>query len=577
MRASKYLLSTLKEAPAEAVVVSHKLMVRAGYIRKIANGLYTWMPTGLRVLNKVTSIIREEMNKAGAIELTMPVVQPAELWQESGRWEHYGPELCRFKDRHDAECVLGPTHEEVITSLVRNEVSSYRQLPINLYQFQTKFRDEIRPRFGVMRSREFVMKDAYSFHMDRESLGETYEDMYRAYSNSFSRMGLDFRAVRADTGSIGGSSSHEFQVLANSGEDLIAFSTESDFAANIELTEALAPTEERKAPAKSLEKVATPGCHSVDDVAQFLKADTNSVAKTMVVLGECEEGQTAPVIAMVLRGNHELNEVKAEKIAGVAKPLTLASDEQIEKALGCHPGSIGPVGFKGRIIVDRSAAVMSDFICGANEDGFHLAGTNWDRDVQNYEVMDLRNVEEGDPSPDGNGTIVLKRGIEVGHIFQLGKKYSEAMRCTALNSEGKAVTLEMGCYGIGVTRVVAAAIEQNHDEHGIKLPRNIAPFDVSLIPMNMKKNPDVAEYCEKLYAKLCEQNLDTLFDDREERPGVMFADHELIGVPAQIVVGSKALATGKVELKNRITGVKSEVSSAELLANPKAAIDAIFA
>ncbi len=567
MRTSKYLLSTLKEAPADAVVESHKLMVRAGYIRKLANGLYTWMPTGLKVLQKVEKIIREEMNRAGAVELNMPVVQPAELWQESGRWEHYGPELCRFKDRHNVDFVLGPTHEEVITSIVRNEIDSYRQLPINLYQIQTKFRDEIRPRFGVMRGREFVMKDAYSFHMDKESLKETYQDMYDAYHRIFERMGLDFRAVQADTGSIGGSSSHEFQVLADSGEDLIAFSTKSRFAANIELTEAVAPNEEKGAATKELTKVSTPNCHSVDEVATFLGTSADTIAKTLMVLGEpADDKSEAPIIAIVLRGNHQLNEVKAEKIPGVMSPLTFATDEQIAKAAnGCHPGSLGPVGYNGRVIVDRAAAVMSDFFCGANEDGFHYSGVNWDRDVSNYEVLDVRNVEEGDPSPDGEGTITLKRGIEVGHIFQLGKKYSEAMNCSVLNDEGKPVTLEMGCYGIGVTRVVAAAIEQHHDEHGITIPAQIAPFDVAIIPMNMQKSAEVAEYCEKLYQELQNAGYDVLFDDRKERPGVMFADAELIGVPKMIIVGAKTLANGNVELKDRKTGEKQEVSKDEVL------------
>ena len=565
MRTSRYLLSTLKETPSEAVVESHKLMLRAGYIRKLANGLFTWLPTGLKVLNKVTAIIREEMNRAGAIELVMPVVQPAELWQESGRWEHYGPELCRFKDRHDVDFVLGPTHEEIITNLVKNEISSYKQLPINLYQIQTKFRDEIRPRFGVMRGREFIMKDAYSFHTDRESLDKTYQDMYQAYCNAFSRMGLDFRPVQADTGSIGGSSSHEFQVLADSGEDLIAFSTESNFAANIELTEALSPAGERPKGTAELKKVSTPGCHSVDEVAQFLKQPSEKVAKTLLVMGEKNGDEEAPVVALVLRGNHELNEVKAEKIDGIAKPLTFATDEQIFKAAGCHAGSIGPVGFKGRIIVDRTAAYLCDFISGGNEDGTHYTGTNWDRDVPDYEIADLRNVEEGDPSPDGKGTIVLKRGIEVGHIFQLGRKYSEAMNCTVLNEEGKNVILEMGCYGIGVTRVVAAAIEQHHDEYGIALPPQIAPFDLAVIPMNMHKTPEVKDFCERLYAELEKQNYDVYFDDRNERPGVMFADAELIGIPFQIVVGAKNLANNTVEFKNRITGEKSMISTDNLM------------
>ncbi len=556
MRTSNYMLSTLKESPSDAVVESHKLMIRAGYIRKLSSGLYTWLPTGLRVLHKVENIIRQEMNKAGALELSMPVVQPAELWQESGRWEHYGPELCRFKDRHKVDFVLGPTHEEVITSLVRYEISSYKQLPINLYQIQTKFRDEIRPRFGVMRGREFVMKDAYSFHMDKPSLDETYKKMYNAYCAAFNRMGLFFRAVQADTGSIGGSSSHEFQVLADSGEDLIAFSTESDFAANIELTEAVPPKEPRANPTRDLSKVATPDSHTIDEVSAFLKVDPQTIAKTLLVKGE----QDGEVVALILRGDHELNEVKAEKITGVASPLSFAEDEDIMKVCHCHAGSLGPVGFRGRIVVDRAAAQLSDFVCGANEDGYHFCGTNWDRDVAKYEVADLRNVVEGDPSPDGKGTITLKRGIEVGHIFQLGRKYSEAMNCTVLNAEGKSVVLEMGCYGIGVTRVVAAAIEQHHDEFGITLPKQIAPFEVALVPMNMHKSPEVMEYCEKLYQQLLDQGIDVLYDDRAERPGVMFADAELIGVPAMIIVGAKNLAKGTVEIKDRYSGQKQEVA-----------------
>lgn len=561
MRTSNYMLSTLKESPSEAVVESHKLMIRAGYIRKLASGLYTWLPTGLRVLHKVENIIREEMNKAGALELSMPVVQPAELWQESGRWDHYGPELCRFNDRHNANFVLGPTHEEVITSLVRNEIVSYKQLPINLYQIQTKFRDEIRPRFGVMRGREFIMKDAYSFHMDRMSLDQTYKDMYNAYTAAFTRMGLFFRAVQADTGSIGGSSSHEFQVLADSGEDLIAFSTESDFAANIELTEALAPEEKRKEPSAELARVSTPGVHTIEEVSAFLRVKPENIAKTLLVKGE----QQDEIIALILRGDHELNEVKAEKINGVAAPLTFASDEDVEKICGCHGGSLGPVGFRGRIVVDRSAAILSDFVCGANCDDFHYTGANWDRDITSYEIADLRNVVEGDPSPDGKGVITLKRGIEVGHIFQLGRKYSEAMNCTVLNDEGKSVILEMGCYGIGVTRVVAAAIEQHHDEHGITLPKQIAPFDLALVPMNMHKSPEVKEYCEKLYRELTDAGIDVLFDDRAERPGVMFADAELIGIPEMIIVGAKNLAAGIVEIKDRYSGEKKEIASGEIV------------
>ncbi|MGL5285936.1 MAG: proline--tRNA ligase [Aeromonas sp.] len=566
MRTSNYLLSTLKETPSDAEVVSHQLMLRAGMIRKLASGMYTWLPTGLRVLKKVENIIREEMNNAGAIEISMPVVQPAELWQESGRWDQYGPELCRLADRNNRPFVLGPTHEEVVTHLVRYEVNSYKQLPLNLYQIQTKFRDEVRPRFGIMRGREFLMKDAYSFHIDKPSLVETYEKMHAAYCASFSRMGLDFRPVQADTGSIGGTGSHEFQVLAESGEDLIAFSDSSDYAANIEMAEALAPVGERPAATAALTKVATPNVHTIDEVSAFLNVAPSQVAKTLLVLGEENEQGQQPVVALVLRGDHELNDVKAEKVAGIAKPLTFANDEQIKAAAGCDAGSIGPVGFQGRVVIDRSAAHLADFVCGANETGFHLTGTNWDRDVQGYEVADIRNVVEGDPSPCGNGTLLIKRGIEVGHIFQLGTKYSEAMKATVLNEDGKSVIMEMGCYGIGVTRVVAAAIEQNNDQYGIIWPDAIAPFEVAVIPMNMHKSVRVAELAERFYSELKAAKVDVLFDDRKERPGVMFADMELIGVPHAIVIGERGLDNGVVEYKCRRTGEKQEVAIDEIVA-----------
>ena len=573
MRTSQYLLSTLKETPSDAEVISHQLMLRAGMIRKLASGLYNWLPTGLRVLKKVENIVREEMNRAGAVEVSMPVVQPAELWQESGRWEQYGPELCRLTDRHDRPFVLGPTHEEVITHLVRYEVSSYKQLPLNLYQIQTKFRDEVRPRFGVMRGREFLMKDAYSFHIDKASLVETYGKMHAAYCAAFSRMGLDFRPVQADTGSIGGTGSHEFQVLAESGEDLIAFSTASDYAANIEMAEAVAPAGARPAASAALTTVDTPNVHTIDEVCAFFNVAASQVAKTLLVLGDADEQGQQAVVALVLRGDHELNEVKAEKLAGIAQPLTFASDEQIKAAAGCDAGSIGPVGFAGRIVVDRSAAHLADFICGANVTGKHLTGANWDRDIASYEVADIRNVVEGDPSPCGQGTLLLKRGIEVGHIFQLGTKYSEAMKATVLNEAGKATIMEMGCYGIGVSRVVAAAIEQNYDDAGIIWPDAIAPFEVAIIPMNMHKSHRVAELAERFYTELKAAGVDVLFDDRKERPGVMFADMELIGIPHAIIIGERGIDNGVVEYKQRRGGEKSEVAIDEIVATVRAKLN----
>ncbi|WP_024872760.1 proline--tRNA ligase [Tolumonas lignilytica] len=570
MRTSQYLLSTLKETPNDAEVISHQLMLRAGMIRKLASGLYTWLPTGLRVLHKVENIVREEMNKAGAIEISMPVVQPAELWQESGRWEQYGPELCRLTDRHERPFVLGPTHEEVVTALVRYEVNSYKQLPLNLYQIQTKFRDEVRPRFGVMRGREFTMKDAYSFHLDKESLVETYGKMHQAYCNIFSRMGLDFRPVLADTGSIGGTGSHEFHVLANSGEDLIAFSTESDYAANVEMAEALAPAGERAAPTKTATKIATPNAHTIAEVSDYLKVPEQQTIKTLLVKADEEAQGNNAVIALVLRGDHELNEIKAEKIAGVAAPLTFASEEEIRAVAGCDAGSIGPQNLQCRVIVDRSAAHLADFVCGANENDFHMTGMNWDRDIQNYEVADIRNVVEGDPSPCGKGTLLLKRGIEVGHIFQLGTKYSEAMNATVLNEAGKATIMEMGCYGIGVTRVVAAAIEQNFDDRGIIWTDAIAPFQVVIIPMNMHKSHRVQELAERFYNELQAAGVEVLLDDRKERPGVMFADMELIGIPHSIVIGERGIDNGVVEYKYRRSGEKSEIAIDEIVAKLKA-------
>ncbi len=547
MRTSQFPLQTVKETPAEAEIASHQLMLRAGMIRKLAAGLYTWLPLGLRVLRKVETIVREEMDRSGALELFMPAVQPAELWQESGRWEKYGPELLRISDRHNREFCFGPTHEEIITDLARNELQSYKQLPVNYYQIQTKFRDEIRPRFGVMRAREFLMKDAYSFHADQESLQQTYDTMYATYSRIFERCGLMFRAVQADTGSIGGNASHEFHVLAESGEDAIAFSTESDYAANLELAEALAPAGGRPAPQAKMQTVDTPGQHSIDEVSAFLNVDAAQCLKTLIVHG-AEEGS---LVALVLRGDHELNPIKAEKLESVAEPLTMAGDDEIKAAIGCSVGSIGPVGIDIPYIVDRSAATLSDFVCGANLDDKHLTGVNWERDVEPGQVADLRNVQEGDPSPDGNGSITIARGIEVGHIFQLGQRYSEAMNATVLDQNGRAQIMTMGCYGIGVSRVVAAAIEQNHDDKGIIWPAAIAPFQVALLPMKMTKSHRVREAVERLYNELIDAGIDVLMDDRDVRPGFMFADMELIGIPHRVVVGEKGLDEGTVEYRGR--------------------------
>ena len=559
MRTSQYLLSTLKETPANAEVISHQLMLRAGLVRNLASGLYTWLPTGLKVLRKVENIVREEMERAGALEVLMPMVQPADLWEESGRWDDYGPELLRLKDRHNRPFVLGPTHEEVITKLVANEISSYKQLPLNVYQVQSKFRDEIRPRFGIMRGREFLMKDAYSFHLTDECLEKTYQIMFDAYCRIFDRLGLDYRPVIADTGSIGGEASHEFHVLAESGEDDIAFSDASDFAANIEKAEALAPTGERPAATQELTEVSTPSVKSIEDVANFLKVDVKATAKTLLVLGEEVKGQPTPVIALVLRGDHQLNEIKAEHLSLVATPLTFASDEQILAAAGCDAGSIGPVGLSIPVIVDRSAAHLADFVCGANKNDVHFTGANWDRDCAEYTVADIRNVVEGDPSPCGSGNIIIKRGIEVGHIFQLGQKYAEAMNCGVLTEQGKNKTLTMGCYGIGVSRIVAAAIEQNHDKYGIKWPAAIAPYQVAIVPMNMAKSARVKETAEAMYEQLQQAGIEVIFDDRKERPGVMFADHELIGTPLLLVIGERNLDNQELEVKNRITGEKSMI------------------
>ncbi|MCJ8510867.1 proline--tRNA ligase [Acinetobacter lwoffii] len=568
MRASRFLFATLRETPNDAEVISHQLMLRAGMIRKLASGLYTWLPMGVRVLNKVEAIVREEMDKVGSLQVYMPVTQPASLWEESGRYVQYGPELLRFNDRHGNPFVLGPTHEEVITDLARNELKSYKQLPANFYQVQTKFRDEIRPRFGVMRSREFIMKDAYSFHANQESLQQTYDDMYAAYCKIFTRLGLDFRPVQADTGSIGGSGSHEFHVLASSGEDDIAFSTESDYAANIEMAEAVL-VGERAAPTQELKRVDTPNQKTIADVSAFLGTNPAHSVKALLVQGVAtEEGQDAPVVALFLRGDHELNEIKAEKHPLIAAPLTFATEEQLQ-ALGLTAGFVGPQGLveKGvSVIVDLAASVLSDFVAGANAADQHATGVNWERDAQFTEVYDLRNVVEGDPSPDGKGTLQIKRGIEVGHIFQLGQKYSEALGCKVLGEDGKPFTVTMGCYGIGVTRVVASAIEQNFDEKGIIWPTAIAPFEVAIVPMNAHKSPRTMEAAEALYAELQAAGFDVLLDDRNERPGVKFSDLELTGIPHRIVIGEKGLDAGTFEYKGRRDAESVNISKEELLA-----------
>lgn len=550
MRASQYLIATLKENPTDAVVVSHQLMLRAGMIRKLASGLYTWLPMGLRTLRKVETIIREEMDKSGAQEVLMPAIQPAELWQETGRWFQYGGELLRVKDRHERDFCVGPTHEEVITDLARNELNSYKQLPCNFYQIQTKFRDETRPRFGVMRAREFIMKDAYSFHANQASLQETYDVMYDTYSRIFNRLGLNFRAVLADTGSIGGASSHEFHVLADSGEDDIAFSSDSDYAANVEMAEAIAPATPRPAASAVMAKVATPAQHSIEEVTAFLNVAASQVLKTLIVNGATKE---APVVALCLRGDHELNDIKAQKHPLVADPLTFASEADVITATGAKPGSVGPVGLNIPVIVDRSAAVMANFVCGANEDGQHLTGVNWERDASVTEIADLRNVVEGDPSPCGKGTLSIKRGIEVGHIFQLGNKYSGALNAKVLDENGKEIVMTMGCYGIGVSRVVAAAIEQNYDERGIIWPDAIAPFKVAIVQLDAQKSEEVAKVSEALYNSLRAAGVDVLLDDRDKKtsPGVKFADMELMGIPHRVVISARGLEKGTTEYKAR--------------------------
>jgi len=559
MRVSRFLLSTVRETPAEAETISHQLMLRAGMIRKLAAGVYSWLPLGLRVLRKVEGIVREEMNRAGAQEVLMPAVQPAELWQESGRWEKYGPELLRLKDRHQREFCIGPTHEEVITDLMRREIKSYRQLPANFYQIQMKFRDEIRPRFGVMRAREFLMKDAYSFHIDDASLRETYNVMHETYTRIFKRVGLEFRPVAADTGSIGGNASHEFHVLADSGEDSIAICNQCAYAANIELAQALPSLGKRAAGTKPMQTVDTPGRHTIEDVSQFLKVNPQQTLKTLLVKG------TGGVIALVLRGDHELNVIKAEKLPQVAKPLMFVTPGEVELAAGCEPGSIGPVGLKITVIADESAARLSDFVCGANVSGKHLINANWTRDLPEPIVADIRNVLAGDPCPNSQeqkcqGTLTLTRGIEVGHIFQLGTRYSESMQATVLNEAGNSVLMPMGCYGIGVSRVVAAAIEQNHDNNGIIWPDSIAPFHIALVPIGYRKSDKVRDTVDKLYSELVHAGYDVLLDDRDERPGVIFADMDLIGIPHRIVIGDKGIAKSVAEYKGRRDAAPREVA-----------------
>ncbi|MBN9421191.1 MAG: proline--tRNA ligase [Candidatus Accumulibacter sp. 66-26] len=565
MRTSQFFLSTLKEAPSDAEIVSHKLMLRAGLIKRLAGGIYTWMPVGLRVLRKVENIVREEMDRAGAVELLMPAVVPAELWQETERWEKYGPELLRFKDRHQRDFVIGPTHEEVITDVVRKDVKSYRQLPLHLYQVQTKFRDEIRPRFGVMRGREFLMKDGYSFHANFADLQREYGKMHETYCRIFSRLGLKFRPVAADTGSIGGTGSHEFHVLADSGEDALAYCPTSDYAANVELAEALAPTATRGAPSAAMEKLATPGKTKCEDVAAFLKLPLAQMVKAIAIVRELPENDPARFALILLRGDHDLNEIKAQKVVG---EFRFARDEEILAALGCKPGYIGPVGAGAiPVFADRAVAVLSDFICGANEAGFHLGGVNFGRDLpEPAAVADLRNVIAGDPSPDGKGVLELCRGIEVGHIFQLRTKYAAAMKCTFLDEGGKEQVMEMGCYGIGVSRIVGAAIEQNHDERGIVFPAAIAPFEACIVPMGYAKSEAVKAAADALYAELKAAGIDVLLDDRNERPGVMFADMELIGIPHRVVVGERGLAEGKLEYKGRSDSEAHMVAAGEIAA-----------
>lgn len=567
MRASRYLSATVKESPADAVIVSHQLMLRAGLVRKLASGLYNWLPTGRKVLRKVENIIREELDRAGAQEVLMPTIQPAELWQESGRIDAMEGQMLKMKDRHQRDFVYGPTHEEVITDIARNELSSYKQLPMNFYQIQNKFRDEFRPRFGVMRSREFIMKDGYSFHIDQDCLQKEYDNMYQAYCRIFDRLGLNYRPVLADTGAMGGEASHEFQVLADSGEDYIVYSDGSDYAANIERAEALMPTIERPAPSADMQLTDTPDAKTIEELVAQFNVPAERTVKTLIV--EAAEESDAELIALIIRGDHELNEIKAEKLSQVKKPLTMASEEKIRAVLGAGPGSLGPVNLNIPFVVDRAVTKIADFGAGANIDGKHFFNINWDRDVSYTEVADLRNVVEGDPSPCGHGTLKILKGIEVGHIFQLGDKYAKALKAEVLDQNGKAQTMLMGCYGIGVTRIVAAAIEQNHDENGIIWPEAIAPFQVGIVPLNAHKSPEVMEVAEKLYADLQAAGYDVLFDDRDKKtsPGVKFADMELMGIPHRIVVSDRGLADGKVEYKARRDADKVEMPLADVLAH----------
>ncbi len=546
MRLSRYPLVTLKEVPAGAEIVSHQLMLRAGLIRPLASGLYSWLPLGVKVLRKVERIVREEMDAADGLELLMPMVQPAELWEESGRWDHFGPELLRFTDRHERGFCLGPTHEEVITDIARRELKSYRQLPVTYYQIQNKFRDEIRPRFGVMRSREFIMKDAYSFHLDEACLETTYRRMYEAYAAICRRMGLSYRAVEADTGAIGGSVSHEFHVLAESGEDAIAYSDEGDYAANVEMAVALPPQEERPAGSAEMRQIETPGVRTIEELTAHLNVAARQCAKTLLV-----EGSDGEPVALVIRGDHELNAIKAARLDGVASPLQMASADAIRNTAGCQAGFIGPVGLACRVYADHATRPMADFVTGANADDAHLAGVNWGRDLPEPEFVDIRNAVEGDPSPDGKGHLAIARGIEVGHVFQLGRKYSESMGATVLDDAGKERAMLMGCYGIGVTRFVAAAIEQNNDERGIIWPEPIAPYSVVIVPINLQKSPRVREATESLYDELLALGVEVLLDDRDARPGVKFADCDLLGIPHRIVIGERALDAGEAEYKHR--------------------------
>ncbi|MCL7752037.1 proline--tRNA ligase [Guyparkeria hydrothermalis] len=559
MRASQFAINTMKETPAEAEIVSHQLMLRAGMLKKLASGLYTWSPLGLKVLRRVEAIVREEMDAAGALELLMPAVQPAELWEESGRWQQYGPELLRLTDRHGRDFCFGPTHEEVITDYARRELKSYRQLPVNFYQIQTKFRDEIRPRFGVMRAREFVMKDAYSFHADAESLEQTYQLMYTAYSRILERMGLAWRAVVADTGSIGGNASHEFHVLADSGEDAIAYAVDGDYAANVEMAPTFPADGPRAEPAEAMSEVATPNARTIDDVASTLDVPATRTVKTLLV-----QGTEVPAVALVLRGDHALNEIKATKQPAIAEPLTFVDEAEAPKLTGASVGSIGPVGLDIPVIVDHAAAALSDFVCGANKDGYHLTGVNWGRDLPEPETADLRDAVAGDPAPNGQGKLDICRGIEVGHVFQLGDKYSRAMNCEVLGEDGKPITPLMGCYGIGVSRIVAAAIEQNFDERGIRWPQPIAPFTVAIVPIGANKDETVMERAEAIYADLRARGIEVILDDRGLRPGAAFADWELIGIPLRIVVSPRGLAAGQLEVRRRDADASEDIAAEQL-------------